>query len=58
MRQSVPVEVMPFGWCRTAAALEALGCRATLRSHSRAPGQPYVTDEGNYILDCQFALNC
>jgi ribose 5-phosphate isomerase A len=48
-RAPVPVEVLPFGRRRTAALLEALGCRATLR---RTNGELYVTDNGNPVLDC------
>ena len=48
----VPVEVAQFGWQATAAALERLGAEPRLRG---APsGQPYVTDGGNFILDCLF----
>ena len=47
----VPVEVAQFGWQATAAALERLGAAAELR---RAGGQPFVTDGGNFILDCHF----
>ncbi len=48
----VPVEVTQFGWQATAAALAALGC-----SPERRYGigeQPFVSDGGNYILDCRF----
>ena len=48
----VPVEVTQFGWQATAVALAKLGCVPERRY---APGeQPYVTDGGNYILDCRF----
>jgi ribose 5-phosphate isomerase A len=48
----VPVEVTQFGWQATAAALAKLRC---LPERRYAPGeQPYVTDGGNYILDCRF----
>jgi len=49
---AVPVEVIPFGWRTQYAYLESLGAQPRLRS---APGgAPYVTDQGNYILDCSF----
>jgi ribose 5-phosphate isomerase A len=48
----IPVEVTQFGWQATAVALAKLGC-APERRYS-ANEQPYVTDEGNYILDCRF----
>ena len=48
----VPVEVTQFGWQATAAALATLGCVPERRY---TPGeQPYVTDGGNFILDCRF----
>jgi ribose 5-phosphate isomerase A len=50
-RSPVPVEVVPFGWRRTAATLERLGCPVSRRELG---GEPFVTDEGHYILDCRF----
>lgn len=50
-RSPVPVEIVPFGWRRTLARLEALGCRAVPRL---VDGSPFVTDSGHYILDCRF----
>lgn len=55
----IPVEVVPFGWRHTAARLAALGCQPTLRLQpTTAPGEtattPFVTDGGNYVLDCAF----
>ncbi len=47
----VPVEVVPFGARHTAAALERLGGRATLRGRD---GNPFITDGGNLIFDCDF----
>jgi ribose 5-phosphate isomerase A len=48
----VPVEVAQFGWQATERKLVALGCATTLRTN--ANGAPFVTDGGNYILDCAF----
>lgn len=48
----VPVEVARFGWQPAAAALEALGCIAERRYAARE--QPFVTDEGHFIIDCRF----
>jgi ribose 5-phosphate isomerase A len=48
----VPVEVTQFGWQVTAAALAQLGCSPQRRYTSGE--QPYITDGGNYILDCRF----
>ncbi|WP_192966032.1 ribose-5-phosphate isomerase RpiA [Phycobacter azelaicus] len=51
----LPVEIIPFGWQTTQALIEetlvsmdVLGRSATLRMNGEAP---FVTDEGNYILD-------
>lgn len=47
----VPVEVLPFAWRYSSAKLEALGSKPTLRLKDE---KPFETDNGNYILDCQF----
>lgn len=48
----VPVEVTQFGWQATASALAALG---SVPERRYLPGeQPFVTDGGNFILDCRF----
>jgi ribose 5-phosphate isomerase A len=47
----VPVEVTQFGWQATGAAIERLGAKPELRL---AAGRPFVTDGGNFILDCRF----
>jgi ribose 5-phosphate isomerase A len=48
----VPVEVTQFGWQATAAALARLGAVPQLRKD--ATGAAFVTDGGNFILDCRF----
>ena len=48
----VPVEVTQFGWQATAAALTELGADPVLR-HAHED-HPFITDGGNYILDCRF----
>jgi ribose 5-phosphate isomerase A len=48
----VPVEVTQFGWQATAAKLAKLGAEPVLR-HA-AEDHPFITDGGNYILDCKF----
>jgi len=50
-RFAVPVEVTRFGWKATWAALERTGATITMRTKA---GQPYLTDEGHYILDCAY----
>ena len=51
----LPVEVVPFGWQTTKAlieetlvSLDVLGRSASLRLNGQ---QPFITDEGNYIVD-------
>jgi ribose 5-phosphate isomerase A len=51
-RHPLPVEVVPFGVMPATRALEGLGARVTLRRG--ADGRPWVSDNGNYILDCRF----
>jgi ribose 5-phosphate isomerase A len=48
---AVPVEVVPFGWQRTALQLSNLGASPALRLDG---GEPFVSDGGHYILDCAF----
>jgi ribose 5-phosphate isomerase A len=47
----VPVEVLPFLWRQTAGHLEQLGGRPQLRGGME---NPYVTDNGNLIVDVDF----
>jgi ribose 5-phosphate isomerase A len=47
----LPVEVVPFGCGATARFLRGLGAEVCLRRRGDAP---FVTDQGNYILDCAF----
>lgn len=47
----VPVAIVPFGWRRTADRIAHLGGQPALR---QAGDQPYVTDDGAYVLDCPF----
>jgi ribose 5-phosphate isomerase A len=48
-RTLLPVEVLRFGWRSEERFLQELGAAPMLRLRD---GQPFVTDEGNYILDC------
>jgi len=52
IRESLPVEVIPFGWRIVARQLEHLGAKAALRRD--AAGQPFLSDGGHYIVDCTF----
>lgn len=49
---SVPVEVVKFGWQATQRKLHSLGANPSLRLG--ADKKIYVTDGGNYIMDCAF----
>jgi ribose 5-phosphate isomerase A len=45
----LPVEVLPMAWRHAGRRLEALGAHPRLRERA---GCAYLTDQGNYILDC------
>ncbi len=60
----IPVEVVPFGWRQTMRRIQSLS-GATDAQIARRPvlasasggehsEQPFITDSGNYILDCAF----
>jgi len=51
-RAPVPVEVVPFGWSTHLPFFVKLGAEPALRR--TADRRPFVTDEGNYIVDCRF----
>ena len=46
---ALPVEVVPFAWETTARRIEKLNLKPTLRMRE---GKMFVSDNGNYILDC------
>lgn len=47
----LPVEVIKYGWNATKKTLEQLDCTAELR---KIMDEVYITDNSNYILDCDF----
>jgi ribose 5-phosphate isomerase A len=49
---ALPVEVLQFGWSVQGKFLQTLG--AEVRRRMDDQGEAYVTDGGNYILDCDF----
>ena len=51
-RHPVPLEVLPFGHRVVDKAVRNLGGEVHLRLNP--DGNPFVTDEGNWILDCGF----
>jgi ribose 5-phosphate isomerase A len=48
----VPVEVIKFAEALLAKKIKALGAAVKVRNDSS--GNPFMTDEGNHILDCNF----
>ena len=51
-RCPVPLEVIQFGWEVHGRFVESLGAHPELRVGP--DGEPMVTDNGNYIIDCRF----
>jgi ribose 5-phosphate isomerase A len=53
---SVPVEVVQFEWQATERKLKKLGAQTKLRPDpaQQDPAKPFVTDSGNFIVDCNF----
>ncbi|MCM3217643.1 ribose-5-phosphate isomerase RpiA [Niallia taxi] len=47
----LPVEVVPFGVRKTESYIQRFGCQTVLRMKGDTP---YITDNGNYIIDCTF----
>lgn len=50
----LPVEIVPFASEWTLSALEQLGCKVQLRK--RESKELYISDNGNYIVDCNFGI--
>ena len=48
----LPVEIIPFA--RTVIEQKIASLGATTKLRMRPDGQPFVTDNGNHILDCSF----
>jgi ribose 5-phosphate isomerase A len=55
---ALPVEVVSFGLAATRALIEAMaqeaGCKGNITLRPDRSGRPFVTDQGNHILDCAF----
>lgn len=49
---ALPVEVLTFGWRSQAGYLSNLGADVSRRMTK--DDQPFISDSGNYILDCHF----
>ena len=52
-RFPLPIEVVKFGYEMTMRKFEELGFNPKLRT---VHGRPYITDNGNYIIDCHIGL--
>jgi ribose 5-phosphate isomerase A len=50
---TLPVEIVSFACALSQRGLTGLGAKPVLRRTEA--GQPFVTDNGNWILDCRFA---
>jgi ribose 5-phosphate isomerase A len=51
-RTALPVEIVRFGWRQTARRLQEIGYLPELRMSPAGTEQPFVPDNGSYILDC------
>lgn len=49
----LPVEILPFGWEVAAKRIENLDGRPSLR---KVDGELFVSDNGNYVVDCDFGM--
>jgi ribose 5-phosphate isomerase A len=52
LNRAVPIEVLPFARWYVKERLEALGSKAVVRADRK--GYPYITENGNIILDVDF----
>ena len=54
----LPVEVVSFGLAATRSLIEAMaqeaGCNGNITLRPDPSGRPFVTDQGNHVLDCAF----
>ena len=48
----LPVEVIPFGYAMEKRFIKSLGAEVKIRQETE--GYPFLTDQGNYILECNF----
>ncbi|MDP6929704.1 MAG: ribose-5-phosphate isomerase RpiA [Planctomycetota bacterium] len=49
----LPVEILPFGWRQVAEKIGAMGGPPSRRERD---GEPFFTDNGNFVLDCAFDI--
>ena len=50
-RTALPVEIVRFGWRQTVRRVRRLGFESELRATVSTAAQPFVTDNGSYVLD-------
>ncbi|MGB3021558.1 MAG: ribose-5-phosphate isomerase RpiA [Methyloceanibacter sp.] len=54
----LPLEVVRFGFAATRRLVEAMaaqaGCEGEIRLRKTESGEPFISDQGNFILDCHF----
>jgi ribose 5-phosphate isomerase A len=54
----LPIEVNQFGYRASLDAIQkaarTCGCEGALRLRQTSQGQPFITDSGQYIVDCHF----
>ncbi|NBI29700.1 ribose-5-phosphate isomerase RpiA [Chengkuizengella marina] len=48
----LPVEITPFGFEATIREIQKFKCQTKIRKLEK--NEPFITDNGNYILDCYF----
>jgi ribose 5-phosphate isomerase A len=57
-RFALPVEVARFGFAATRRLVEAMaaeaGCQGEIKVRQATSGEPFLTDQGNFIFDCAF----
>jgi ribose 5-phosphate isomerase A len=51
-RRMLPVEVVPFGWRSQMEYVNTLVPQALISLRVAPGGAPFITDHGNFILDC------
>jgi ribose 5-phosphate isomerase A len=51
IRSPLPVEVIPFGVNFCQKQLQKFGCKVEIRKKNN---EPFVSDNGNYVVDCFF----
>ncbi|QPG73661.1 ribose-5-phosphate isomerase rki1 [Brettanomyces nanus] len=52
--QGVPIEVVPSAYTKISRQLTVLGGKPTVRPGAPAKAGPVITDNGNFIIDCDF----